>query len=218
MSDQSVEKLIHDSLQWRYATKRFDPTRSISKEQLHTLEESLRMAPSSFGLQPWHMVVVTDKETRKRLQEHSWNQPQIVEASHLVVLASAKNIDEAYVDSFLTSTAETRGISPESLAGYRGMIIPFINHLKQTNSMESWTTRQTYIALGMLLSSAAMLRIDTCPLEGINPAQYDAILGLEGSNYSTRVACALGFRSASDATAQAAKVRFPHSQIFTYRA
>jgi nitroreductase len=217
MSEQNVEKLIHESLQWRYATKRFDPTRTIPQQTWATLEESLHMAPSSFGLQPWHWIVITDRSLRERLQAHSWNQPQIVEASHLVVLASAKTIEESEIDSYLKTIADTRSIPVASLAGYRGMIVPFIKHLKESETLEAWTARQAYIALGMLLSSAAMLAIDTCPLEGIDAAQYDSMLGLTQTNYSTRVACALGYRSSADANASAAKVRYPRSQVFSYR-
>jgi nitroreductase len=217
MSEKNTEQLIKDSLEWRYATKRFDPTRTIAPETWQVLEESLRMAPSSFGLQPWHWIVVTDPAIRKQLQAHSWNQPQIVEASHLVVLASARDISEDNIDSFLKLTADTRSIPVESLAGYRGMIVPFVKNLKGNNALESWTTRQVYIALGMLLSSAALLHVDACPMEGISPAQYDAILGLDKTNFSTRVACTLGYRAANDGTASAAKVRYPHAQVFSYR-
>lgn len=216
MSEHSAQKLIHEALQWRYATKRFDPTRTIDQATWKILEESLRMAPSSFGLQPWHWIVVTDPAIRKQLQAQSWNQPQIVEASHLVVLASAKDISEDTVDSFLKLTADTRSIPVESLAAYRGMIVPFVKNLKNSHALEAWTTRQVYIALGMLLSSAALLHVDACPMEGINPSQYDSILGLEKTNFSTRVACALGYRAATDSSANAVKVRYPHAQIFSY--
>jgi nitroreductase len=217
MSEKNTEQLIHESLQWRYATKRFDPNRKIAPATWQVLEESLRMTPSSFGLQPWHWIVVTDPAIRKQLQAHSWNQPQIVEASHLVVLASAKDISEDNIDSFLKLTADTRSIPVESLAGYRGMIVPFVKNLKHSQALEAWTTRQVYIALGMLLSSAALLRVDACPMEGISPTQYDAILGLDKTNFSTRVACTLGYRASDDGSASAAKVRYPHAQVFSYR-
>lgn len=217
MSDLEIQKLLRESLRWRYATKRFDTNKAIAAETWQALEDSLRMAPSSFGLQPWHWVVVTDRGVRERLRSHSWNQPQIVEASHLVVLTSAKTINESTIDSFLHLTATTRSIPVDSLAGYRSMIINFIKSLGESNSLEAWTSRQTYLALGMLLSSAALLRIDACPLEGIESAQYDKILGLENSNFSTRVACALGYRSPVDTTAAATKVRYPHDQVFSYR-
>jgi len=216
MAEHNVEQLIKESLQWRYATKRFDPARKIEPATWQVLEESLRMSPSSFGLQPWHWIVVTNPEVRKQLQAHSWNQPQIVEASHLVVLASAKDMSEDTIDSFLKLTADTRGIPTESLNTYRGMIVPFVKHLKDKHLLEVWTTKQAYLALGMLLSSAALLHVDACPMEGIDPAQYDAILGLDKTNFATRVACTLGYRAPADSSAGAAKVRYPHAQVFSY--
>lgn len=215
--DGSLSTEVNAALLWRYATKRFDPTRTIPSDLWHTLENTLRLAPSSFGLQPWHFVVVRNPLLRKELQAHSWNQPQIVEASHLVVLTSARSVDESYIDSFLRLTAESRGTSAENLAPYRNMIVSFVAALHKADAIEAWTTRQTYIALGMLLNCAAMLGIDACPLEGIDPSQYDRALGLSESNYSTRVACALGYRSPDDKTAQQPKVRFPSGQILSYR-
>jgi nitroreductase len=215
--DKTLSSVMDHALLWRYATKKFDPNRTISSDQWQTLEDTLRFSPSSFGLQPWHFIVVVNPDLRKKLQTHSWNQPQIVEASHLVVLASARAIDESYIDSCLSLTAETRGIAVSDLAAYRGMIVPFVAALQKAGQLEAWTTRQTYLALGMLLHSAAMLGIDACPLEGIDPGQYDQILGLADSNYGTRVACALGYRASDDKAAMQAKVRFPSERVFSYR-
>lgn len=221
MNDTSVDvdmrSVIQESLAWRYATKRFDPTQKIPAALWSTLEEALRMAPSSFGLQPWNFVVVTDPVIREKLLPHSWNQPQIVEASHLVVLASAKDIPKDSVDTFIRFAADTRSIPVARLENYRAMIVQFIQGLRQSDSLEAWTARQTYIALGMLLSCAALLQIDACPLEGIDAPQYDTILGLDAGMFSTRVACALGYRSQSDDAAKLSKVRFPREQVFSYR-
>lgn len=212
MSD-TLNAHIERQLTWRYATKRFDPSKKISKADWHTLEESLRLSPSSFGLQPWKFFVVTDPEVRKKLQPLSWNQPQIVEASHLVVLAAQKSVGHADVDAFIADISKTRNIPTAGLQDYAGMMKGFLDVQASKGTCEGWTTNQVYIALGMLLSSAAMLRIDACPLEGINPSGYDGVLGLEGSGYSTKVACALGYRSLEDATASFAKVRYPRGQI-----
>jgi nitroreductase len=212
MSD-ALNAHIESQLLWRYATKRFDPTRKVSKADWHTLEESLRLSPSSFGLQPWKFIVVTDPEVRKKLQPHSWNQPQIVEASHLVVLAAQKSVGHGDVDAFIADISKTRGVPTSNLQDYAGMMKGFLDAQASKGTCEAWTTNQVYIALGMLLSSAAMLKIDACPLEGITPSKYDEILGLEGSGYSTKVACALGYRSAEDAAGSYAKVRFPRARI-----
>lgn len=217
MKEESAKSAIEHALTWRYATKRFDPARTIPASLWETLESSLRLAPSSFGLQPWRFIIVRNPALRKELQAHSWNQPQTVEASHLVVLASLQQLDEGYIDTYLRTVAETRSIPIESLAGYRGMILPFISNLRNSNQLEAWTTRQVYLALGMLLTTAAMLGIDACPLEGIDPVQYDRVLKLEQHGVSTRVACALGYRAASDTLAAMPKVRFPHDNTFEYQ-
>ena len=210
---QELNSLIEQQLIWRYATKRFDPTKKISQNDLHTLEESLRLSPSSFGLQPWKFIVVTNPEIRKQLQPSSWNQPQVVEASHLIVIAAKKEVTHRDVDAFLTSISETRNVPVSALQDYGGMMKGFLDTLATQGSCEAWSTRQVYIALGMLLSTAAILKIDACPLEGIIPAAYDEILNLNQSGYSTKVACALGYRSSEDAAASYTKVRYPRADM-----
>ncbi|MFO0416631.1 MAG: NAD(P)H-dependent oxidoreductase [Pseudomonadota bacterium] len=215
--ENTLNTQLAKALNWRYATKRFDPTKRLSTQDWKTLEEALRLSPSSFGLQPWHFVVVNNPDLRQQLRAASWDQPQIVEASHLVVLASAREIDTAYVDNFISLLAQERGVELDKLEPYRQMILGFTKRLTESNGIEAWTSRQTYIALGTLLTSAALLNIDACPIEGIDPKKYDQILGLESSPYSTRVVCALGYRAEVDATAQNKKVRFTSSKLFTYR-
>ena len=202
ISNENVEQ----SLAWRYATKQFDPAGKIPARDWQTLEQSLIQAPSSFGLQPWRFVVVEDVELRAQLQAHSWNQSQVTQASHFVVLAAKRSVNAADVDKLINQTASSRGVPPEKFAQYRSMILGFI--ASPTLAVEHWTTRQVYLALGMLLSTASLLKIDACPLEGIDPAQYDKLLDLEGSEYSAKVACALGYRSADDTYASASKIRY----------
>ncbi|MEN9846662.1 MAG: hypothetical protein RIS36_1809 [Pseudomonadota bacterium] len=210
---QDINAIIEQQLTWRYATKRFDPTKKISAQDWHTLEESLRLAPSSFGLQPWKFIIVKSPEVRKQLHPLSWNQPQLVEASHLVVIAAKKEVTHTDVDGFLESISETRGVPVADLQGYGGMMKGFLDALAQQGTCEHWATRQVYIALGMLLSTAAVLKIDACPLEGINPVAYDEVLNLNQSGYSTKVACALGYRSSEDASALFTKVRYDRSKV-----
>jgi len=216
MTDQSLHKSIQEAFTWRYATKRFDPSKKISNADWKVLEQALQMAPSSFGLQPWHFVVVSNAELRAKLQPHSWNQPQITEASHLVVLAARTTVDTPYIDSFLSQLCAERGVAAENLAGYRQLMVDFTASLTKANGIESWATHQVYLALGSLLSTAALLKIDACPLEGIDPNQYNTLLNLPAQGYSAKVACALGYRSASDAAAANKKIRFPTSQVFSY--
>jgi nitroreductase len=204
---------IEQQLSWRYATKRFDSTKNISDKDWHTLEESLRLSPSSFGLQPWKFINVKSPDIRAKLQPNSWNQSQIVEASHLVVIAAKKEVTHEDVENYLSLISSVRGVPASALQDYGNMMKGFLDNLASQGACEAWSTRQAYLALGMLLSTAAALKVDTCPLEGINPVAYDEILNLNQTGYSTKVACALGYRSAEDATASYTKVRYPRAQV-----
>lgn len=206
--DQLVERL-----QWRYATKRFDPSFRLSPEVWRALERTLVLAPSSFGLQPWHFVVVTDAAMKARLQPASWNQPQIVEASHLVVFAHRKNYGAADLTHYLERVASVRGVTRESLAGYEKVVL---GHIQRPGfNVDEWTRRQTYLAVGSLLTAAATLGVDACPLEGIDPPQYDQLLGLGAKGFASVCAVALGRRAADDRYAELAKVRFEASELIT---
>ncbi|MGC6465952.1 MAG: NAD(P)H-dependent oxidoreductase [Akkermansiaceae bacterium] len=213
MSLLSPNELL-DQLNWRYATKSFDSSRRIPEETIEAIEESLVLTPSSFGLQPWHFVVITDDSLREELLPNSWNQRQVVECSHFVVLAAKTSITEEDIDTFLKRQVEIRGGDLESLAGYRDMMVGFTAQMDEP-ALIQWAKLQTYIALGQLMTSAAVLGIDTCPMEGINPAEYDRILDLPSKGLTTSVACALGYRSADDKYASAQKVRFAKDQLLS---
>jgi nitroreductase len=205
-----------DRLNWRYATKQFDPARKINAQDWATLEDALLLTPSSGGLQPWKFIVVTDPAVRAKLLPATYGQAQISAASHLVVFAAKKNFSEADVDAFINHTAATRGVSVESLAPFRGMLVGGIVQAMDEQARNAWARNQAYIALGNLLTSSAMLGIDACPMEGFDRAQYDEILGLNSQGYATAVIATLGYRAASDQYATAAKVRFPKEQVFTH--
>jgi len=209
------EQLL-DRLNWRYATKQFDPNRKISTQDWAVLEEALRLTPSSGGLQPWKFVVVTDPAMRAKLLPASYGQPQIAAASHLVVFTAKKNLSEADVDAFIRQAAVTRGVPVESLAQYRGILVGGIVQAMDEQARNAWARNQAYIALGNLLTSAAILGIDACPMEGFDRAQYDEILGLNEQGFASAVIATLGYRTASDQYAGAPKVRFAKEQIFTH--
>ena len=211
----SSEQLL-ERLDWRYATKQFDPQRKIDGETWNALEEALRLSPSSGGLQPWKFIVVTDPAVREKLVPASFGQTQIRDASHLVVFAAKKNFNEADVDAHIQKTAEVRGVSTESLAGLRNMLVGGIVNAMDPAARQAWAARQSYIALGTLLTSAALLGVDATPMEGFVPAQYDAILGLAEKGLTTTVICALGFRSENDAYAGLPKVRFENEDVFLH--
>jgi len=211
--DTLSSRQLLESLRWRYATKSFDPARKIPADLWAVLEECLVLAPSSFGLQPYRFLVVKDSAVRERLLPHAWGQRQVVEASHFVVFAARTEITEAEIDAFLSHTANVRGMPVGSLAGYRGMMTGTLLSEGFKPLAPHWSTRQAYIALGSLLTCAAVLGVDACPMEGFVPAEFDAVLGLAGQGLASVVACALGYRSPGDKYASAPKVRFPRSQL-----
>ncbi len=202
-----------DQLKWRYATKKFDTSRAISDEDWTALEQSLVLAPSSFGLQPWKFFVVKNPDIRSKLLEHSWKQPQIVDASHLVVFAIKKGISDADVDRYIARTSEVQGTPVDVLAGFGGMIKGF---MKSMPDMDSWSAKQLYIALGQFMTTAAMMGVDTCALEGISPAKYDEILGLAEQGYASLVVCVAGYRAEDDKSAGRAKVRYATEDVVAY--
>jgi nitroreductase len=200
------------SLEWRYATKAFDP-RKLPDATWAALEESLRLTPSSYGLQPWKFFVVTDPAVRAKLRPVSWNQTQVTDASHLVVFARRTEITEADVNNFFHQMVSERQADPAKLEPYRQMMMGGVVNGKDAGAQKEWAARQVYIALGQLMGAAAALAVDTCPLEGIDPVAYDGILGLAGSGYEVVVACAVGYRSAEDKYAALKKIRYPASRV-----
>lgn len=207
------ESQLLDALNWRYATKTFDATKKIPEATWKALEETLVLSPSSFGLQPYRFLIIKDPAIRAQLKPHSWNQTQVVDASHYIVLAGRTAMTETEVDRFLDRVVEVRSIPKESLDGYRGMMYGSLLSPGAETRIPHWAALQAYIALGNLMTSAALLGVDTCAIEGFAPAEYDSILGLKEQGYASVVCCALGYRHSEDKHASAAKVRFPSSDL-----
>ncbi len=206
----------NDHLLWRYATKKFDPTKKLTQTQLDELLESARLSASSFGLQPYKFVVVTDPAVRAKLREHAWGQSQVTDASHLIVICSYRTMDAAYVDRFAQLVGAERGVPAENLKGYRDMMVGSIQG-RSPEQLADWMKRQAYIALGFLLSAAAQNEIDACPMEGFDPTHVDVDLGLAEQNLTAAVFCPIGFRAADDETASYKKVRFPKEELFIFK-
>jgi nitroreductase len=203
-------------LQWRYATKQFDPNRKIDVRTWSALEEALILAASSGGLQPWAFVVITDPKTRAKLSPVSFGQPQIAAASHLVVFAARTDVTEVDVDAHIARIAEVRGATVESLAAFRASLVGGIIKPRDLPARQAWAVKQTGIALGNFLASAAILGIDACPMEGFLPSQYDEILGLGAKGFSSVALCAVGFRADGDPYATLPKVRFPKERTIIH--
>jgi nitroreductase len=201
---------------WRYATKQFDPSKQIPADVWSALEQTLVLTPSSFGLQPWRFMIVDDPALRATLRTHSWGQPQITDAAKMVVFASRKTLDADDITRFIERIAAVRGTTVESLKGYHdimnGALLP-----RPAEALDTWAVKQTYLAFGNLMTSAALLGVDTCPIEGLDPAKYDEILGLPALGYATQAVCVLGYRAETDKYATAPKVRFPATEVILRR-
>jgi nitroreductase len=209
MNTQEILK----ALNWRYAVKKFDSKKKLSQDQWSFLEESLILSPSSYGLQPYQFLIVQNSELRKKLTPLSWGQTQIEDCSHLVVFTTLKKVTEDYVNKFISLTATTRNIDAAPLAGYKDMMIGDLVKGPRAAVIQDWAQRQAYIAMGNIMNAAALIGVDTCPLEGLKPAGYDEVLGLKNSEYATVAAVACGFRDTEDKYQHAKKVRFSKEQL-----
>lgn len=205
-------KNIIEALNWRYAAQVFDKNKKLTDGQLDLLLDAARLSPSSFGLQAWKFILVNNPETRAKLREAGYNQAKITDASHLIVIAVPKVINSDSVKEYMESISKTRGVDMESLQGFSDMLNGAIN-MRTPEQRVEWATRQAYIALGVLLTTAAVEGIDAGPMEGFDPKKFDEILGLEALGLESKAAVALGFRSEDDVMAKAAKVRFSKDRV-----
>ena len=198
---------------WRYATKKFDATKKVSDADLQTLKEAIRLSASSYGLQPYQVILVENPELRAQLQPAAWGQAQIVDASHVLVFANYTNIGDAEIDAYLNNVAETRGLPLDALQGYGDFMKSKISSLS-AEQKNIWTSKQTYIALGNLLNAAAELNIDVTPMEGFEPEKVNTILGLNERGLNASLIATIGYRHADDATQSYAKVRKSEQELF----
>ena len=218
MNSQAVSNdTLLAQLNWRYATKKFDPAKKIPDSDWAALEQALILTPTSYGLQPYKFLILTDPALRVRLVSASWGQTQPVDCSHYVVFAARAQNTEADVDRYIARMAEVRGAAPEALAGFKKVLMGDVVHGPRGQVALEWAARQAYIALGNFMTSAALVGVDTCPMEGFEPAKYDEILGLPAQGFRAVVACAAGYRAADDKYAELPKVRFPASELIDRR-
>jgi nitroreductase len=198
---------------WRYATKKFDATKKISNVDLANLKEAIRLTASSYGLQPYKVIIVENPDLRAQLQPVSWGQSQIVDASHLLVFANIINFGEKEIDTTIHNMANTRNLPLEALQGYgdfmKSKLVSLPEDVKNT-----WTSKQTYLALGNLMNAAAELKIDVTPMEGFEPEKYNEILGLDKLGLNASLVATIGYRHEEDATQHYAKVRKSEEELF----
>ncbi len=206
---------ILNDLNWRYATKKFDASKKINDQDFETLLEVMRMSPSSMGLQTTHVLVVNDPEIREQLTAYSYNQQQVKDASHLIVLCSYTSLDENYIQHHVQRTDEAREMGEERVGKMVESIGNYVGN-KSPEAIHQWTSNQTYIVLGQLLSACARLKIDATPMEGFNPKGYDEILHLSDKNLVATVVCPVGYRSEEDGYQHLKKVRKSNEDYFTF--
>src|SRR5690606_1960272 len=201
------------NLKWRYATKQFDATKKISDEAIGLLKEAIQLSASSYGLQPYKVLIISDPKVKEQLKEAAFGQPQLVDSSHVVVFANISDLNAKHIASYIANIRKTRGLQNEQLEGFSNLMNSVVDGLSQ-DAREVWAAKQTYIALGNLRSAAADLKIDSCPMEGFEAAKVAQVLNLKESNLTPSVIAALGYRSAQDPTQHYQKVRKPEEELF----
>ena len=202
-------------LNWRYATKRMNG-KEVSQDKIDNILEAIRLTPTSFGLMPYSVIVIKDKELLRKINAEACQQPQLLEGSHLLVFAIWEKITEKQVDDYMALVASTRGIPVAALADFKKMIWGMASSQSPAD-MNTWSAKQAYIALGTGLAAAALEEVDATPMEGFNPKKLDEVLGLTEKGLKSTVLLMLGYRDASkDQTANAKKVRRATKDLFTY--
>lgn len=202
-----------NSLKWRYATKKFNPQKKVIEKDLKALSEAVRLSASSYGLQPYKVMIIQNDEVRKLLKEASWNQSQITDASYLFVFCIHQDYPVQEIDNYFRLIVDTQNADPSSLNGYKKSLTDLFKK-KSPEEKRQWAAKQVYIALGSLLIACAELKIDACPMEGFEKDRYDEILGLKEQGYRSTVIAAIGYRSEEDDAAKREKVRKPKEILF----
>ncbi len=207
---------MNDHLNWRYTTKKFDPSKIIADQEFNSLLDILRLAPSSFGLQPWKFVTVRDPLLRKQIKDCAWGQSQVTDASHLIVFCALTSIDETYIQKYIARIVQIRGVETDTLSAYERGMQEFIKS-QSPKDMLQWMKRQAYIPLGMLLAECAYRKIDVCPMEGFDVQKVDDALGLKQEGATAVALCPVGYRASDDRYALVKKVRFEVKDLFIER-
>lgn len=206
---------IIQNLNWRYATKRYDSEKKITKESIDLIKEAIRLAPSSYGLQPIKILIIENTEIRTKLFEYSFNQRSIIDASHLIVICSYDDMDYKKIDDYMSNTAQTRDLPLEQLNGYSDFLKRIMSD-KNEEQKAIWAQKQAYIALGVLIDTCAHLKIDATPIEGFDNTKYDEVLGLKSKGLSSTLVIPIGYRHAEDHTQFWKKVRKTEPELFEH--
>lgn len=207
-----MEKLI-EKLNWRYATKKFDPTKKVAQKELDQIKEFVRLVPTSFGLQPLKVLIIENQELKQKLVQHANNQLQVADCSHLFVICHYSDIVDRNIDSYVSNMATIRNLDREKLAGFGNYMKTAMSEM----SMEQktmWCSKQAYIALGYLMIACAQLEIDSTPMEGFDPTGFDQVLGLNSQNLTAALIVPIGYRHEEDRNQYLKKVRRTNEELF----
>lgn len=211
-----MENTIETALNWRYATKKYDPTFQLTEQQKSLLEKSLQLSPSSYGLQPLHYFWIKDAQLREQIKSIAWNQQQIIDASEVLILCAKTELDESYLHAHADLMRDTRGMEEEQIQGFRNHLIDAIGK-KSKEDIQNWNSKQAYIALGQVLHTSALLAIDATPMEGFSATALDELLDLEKKGLRSVLICTFGKRAQDDKYQHLKKVRRPINSLFTTR-
>lgn len=201
------------NLKWRYATKKYDTSKKVKSEDLEIIKEAIQLSPTSYGLQLFKVLVIEDPAIREKLRPASWDQPQITDASHLLVFCGYNDVTDEDVDAYINLKAQTHDVEVASLKGSSDFMKMKMKE-KSSEEKQSWTAKQTYIALSNALNACAELQLDSTPMEGFGPESYNEILGLKEKNLNADVVLAIGYRSEEDDLQSAKKIRKQLEDIF----
>lgn len=198
---------------WRYATKQFDNTKKVAKEDLEFIKESINLAATSYGLQTYKVLIVENQAIKEQLKAASWGQGQVADASHVLVFCAYNEVTPQNVDEYLKLKSEVQGIEFANLAKFGDFMKSTIGSIP-ADATKVWTAKQTYIALGNAMAACAELKVDSCPIEGFEPPKYDEILGLAEKGLTATLVLPIGYRSSEDAAQHGKKIRKPLSDLF----
>lgn len=201
-----------ESLSWRYATKKFDDNRTLTDDQVNQLLEAGNLTATSYGLQPYKLLVIKNQDLQNQLVAHSYNQHQVSEASHVIVIAVRTDVNEQYISAHAARMEKERGLDTGALDGFKDTMLATIGKLPP-EELYQWSAKQAYIVLGTMLAAAAAMNIDSCPMEGFLAAEYDKLLDLKSQNLRSVLVLPVGYRSEDDAVQHQKKVRLPLDEI-----
>lgn len=200
------------ALQWRYATKKFNPEKILSSEKIDILKEAFNLTATSYGLQPLKMVVLRNKELQEKLKSASWNQQQLNTASHVLVICIEKKVDKDFIEQYFKRVKHLRETPDEVLEPFKKSLVDSFES-KAEEEVHAWALNQAYLSLGTLLTVCATEEIDACPMEGFEPDKYDELLNLEAHNLKSVLALPVGYRAEDDMFSEFKKVRRPLDEV-----